>query len=185
MLTFPKWEPDASRPARRGRETLAFSSLDSPRGGFRISVKLLRWKSAEKPLDQAPSRSARKAEEAAEKGKKRKTSPLDSNPIRAFSFEIWLTDTATRRRRKRETRISLVTTHESQTWINAINIEYMNKTWDCEDARGGGSPRRLGLLLFFCAFCSTTGGWTNDDHYKCMHFCCVALRLVFIFTTKT
>lgn len=33
----------------------------------------------------------------APKKKRRKNSPLDLNPIRAFSFEIWLANTATRR----------------------------------------------------------------------------------------
>lgn len=63
------------------------SPLYFPNGTFQISVKLLQWESTQlKPLDQPPSRGAKK---------KKKTSPLNLNPIRAFSFEIWLTNTAT------------------------------------------------------------------------------------------
>lgn len=43
-----------------------------------------------------------------------------------------------------------------------------------------GSLWRIVLLMYYCAFCFTISRWTNDDHYKCMHFCSVGLNLVFV-----
>lgn len=71
--------------------------------------------------------------------------------------------------------ISHKSRHESQTWIDVINIEYINNTWDCEYVRWV-LVGEIVLLLYYCAFCSTISRWTNDDHYKCMHFCSVGLK---------
>lgn len=71
--------------------------------------------------------------------------------------------------------ISHKSRHESQTWIDVINIEYINNTWDCEYVRWV-LVGEIVLLMYYCAFCSTISRWTNDDHYKCMHFCSVGLK---------
>ena len=34
--------------------------------------------------------------------------------------------------------------------------------------------------MYYCAFCFTISRWTNDDHYKCMHFSSDGLILVFV-----
>lgn len=76
--------------------------------------------------------------------------------------------------------ISHKSRHESQTWIDVINIEYINNTWDCEYVRWV-LVGEIVLLLYYCAFCSTISRWTNDDHYKCMHFCSVGLKNLGVF----
>lgn len=92
------------------------SSLYFPNGTFQISVKTP-WK----PLDHPPH--------------------LSLNPIKALSFEIWLTNTASRQDEEGTAFhddlhiISHKSRNESYTWINVINIEYINNTWDCEYVR--------------------------------------------------